>query len=277
MISKMAWAYCCEDLSLIENYDKAISDDTQTWRCHHRLEIQDEGKLIYTPKQLENLGLYYNRPASELIFLTLSEHNTLHGKYAPDERNKRRSDTMKGKSHPQSKETREYLSKINTGKTIPKEVRNKISNALKGRKCTEKERIAHSLCWTEEMKQEVSKRFKGKPKSEETKRRMSESAKKYISSNKNYALEKSNSIKQSEKYKSAMAKRKGEKVWNNGVVEVRALTCPIGFVQGKLSLSEEHKKHMSASIKGKKWWNDGVVNARAKECPDGFVPGRLKK
>ena len=221
MISKMAWAYCCEDLSLIENYDKAISDNTQTWRCHHRLEIQDEGKLIYTPKQLENLGLYYNRPASELIFLTLSEHNTLHGKYAPDERNKRRSDTMKGKSHPQSKETREYLSKINTGKTIPKEVRNKISNALKGRKYTERERIAHSLCWTEEMKQDVSKRFKGKPKSEETRKRMSESAKRnYQNGNENYKL--------------SMMNRRGEHHYNNGIINICAKECPPGFVPGIL-------------------------------------------
>jgi len=31
--------FCCEDLSLIENYDLAISDTNQTWHCHHRLEI----------------------------------------------------------------------------------------------------------------------------------------------------------------------------------------------------------------------------------------------
>ena len=72
MISKQAYMYCREDLSLIENYDKAINDNTQIWRCHHRLEIQDNGKIIYTSKQLQDMGLYYNRPASELIFLTLS-------------------------------------------------------------------------------------------------------------------------------------------------------------------------------------------------------------
>ena len=223
MISKMAWAYCCEDLSLIENYDKAISDVTQTWRCHHRLEIQDEGKVIYTPKQLENLGLYYNRPASELIFLTLSEHNTLHGKYAPDERNKRRSNTMKGKSHPQSKETREYLSKINKGKTISLETRNKISNTLTGRIQTEEERMAHSLCWTEDMKQEVSKRFKCKPKSKETRKKMSESA---IKRNQNKDYQKN--------HEQAMKNRIGEHHYNNGIINICAKECPEGFVPGML-------------------------------------------
>lgn len=28
--------WCCEDISKIENYDKAIADKTQTWVCHHK-------------------------------------------------------------------------------------------------------------------------------------------------------------------------------------------------------------------------------------------------
>lgn len=28
----------CTTPNLIENYDKAIADKTQTWICHHRLE-----------------------------------------------------------------------------------------------------------------------------------------------------------------------------------------------------------------------------------------------
>lgn len=32
--------YCCEDISLIENYEKAVNDKTQTWCCHHKLEIE---------------------------------------------------------------------------------------------------------------------------------------------------------------------------------------------------------------------------------------------
>ena len=124
MISKRAYMYCREDLSLIENYDKAINDSTQIWRCHHRLEIQDEGKIIYTSEQLENLGLYYNRPASELIFLTLSEHNKLHGKYIPKERLERRKAAMKGR-------------------TPTAEHRLHLSQALKGRRMSEEEKACH--------------------------------------------------------------------------------------------------------------------------------------
>ena len=64
--------FCKEDISLIENYDKAITDDTQTWDCHHRRET------VLSRKDLIEIGEYYNRPACELIFLTHSEHLRLH-------------------------------------------------------------------------------------------------------------------------------------------------------------------------------------------------------
>ena len=66
--------YCNESLSLIENYDKAIADKEQTWDCHHRREIET------SRKELIELGEYYNRSASELIFLTKKEHISLHHK-----------------------------------------------------------------------------------------------------------------------------------------------------------------------------------------------------
>ena len=66
--------YCCEDLSLIENYDKAIADTTQTWICHHILGEQ------YDSKYLIDNNLYENRPACEFRFFTLAEHNSLHFK-----------------------------------------------------------------------------------------------------------------------------------------------------------------------------------------------------
>lgn len=68
--------YCCEDISLIENYDEAISDN-KMWDCHHRLEIQENGKIL-SKQDLIKLNLYYHRPASELIFLNEDEHNKLH-------------------------------------------------------------------------------------------------------------------------------------------------------------------------------------------------------
>ena len=132
--------YCNESLSLIENYDKAISDPNKMWHCHHRREN------ISSRKELIKKNEYYNLPASELIFLTHSEHSALH---------------MLGK--PRSEETRK-----------------KISTALKGNKI-----------WI------------GKHHSEESREKMSKS-------------------------------RKGLCWFNNGIIAVRAKSCPEGFVKGRL-------------------------------------------
>jgi len=68
----MLHRYCCEDPTAIENFEKAISN-LKLWDCHHRLE--DKG---YTRKQLKAAGLYWKRPASELILLLHSDHTRLH-------------------------------------------------------------------------------------------------------------------------------------------------------------------------------------------------------
>lgn len=71
MIAKHIQEYCCEDISKIENYDKAMADDEQ-WDCHHRRET------IYSRDGLIEIGEYWNRPAAELIFLTHEQHISLH-------------------------------------------------------------------------------------------------------------------------------------------------------------------------------------------------------
>lgn len=73
--------YCSEDLSLIENYELAINDTTQTWECHHRGEVLP--CVRFSIADLKKFGLYYKRPASELIFLTQSAHRSLHFKGVP--------------------------------------------------------------------------------------------------------------------------------------------------------------------------------------------------
>ena len=97
MINKQcAKKFCYEDPSLIENYDLAIVDQTQTWDCHHRGEILPCGR--YEAKDLKKFDLYYNRPASELIFLPHDEHISLHQKgVQKSEAHKQAiSDAMKG-------------------------------------------------------------------------------------------------------------------------------------------------------------------------------------
>ena len=111
--------FCKDDISLIENYDKAIADTTQVWHCHHRRET------IYSRSELKEIGEYYNRPACELIFLTKSEHMRLHnlGKHHSEESRKKMSESRKGEKC--------YI----FGKHHLEETRKKISEKLKGEKC----------------------------------------------------------------------------------------------------------------------------------------------
>lgn len=177
--------YCREDISLIENYDKAIADTTETWECHHRLEIQ-EGKT-YSMKELKALRLYYMRPACELIFLTKSDHSRLHAK------NRSFGVENKGKKH--SEETKEKIRQKAIGRKHSEEHKRKISEAHKGKRLSEEHKRKLSEAqklseahrgkrFSEEHKQKMSLAHKGKPAwnkgkhlSEETKRKMSETRK----------------------------------------------------------------------------------------------------
>ena len=111
----------CKDYENIENYEKAKADNFVGWCCHHR-----KGVYIQT-EELQALGMYYNRPASELIFLTVSEHRKLH-KFSEETKNKM-SEAHKG--HTVSEETRKKISEAM--KNMSEEHKNKISEATKGR------------------------------------------------------------------------------------------------------------------------------------------------
>lgn len=92
-----AHTYCKCDISKIENYDKAIADLTHTWHLHHRLEFTLDGEFAHTKADLIRLGMYYNRPYFELIFLPRSEHLSMHskGKVLSDEHRKKMSESHK--------------------------------------------------------------------------------------------------------------------------------------------------------------------------------------
>ena len=93
----------CRNPELIENYDKAIADETQTWEVHHRKEE------LYSQKELIERGEYFDVPPEDLIFLTIAEHNKI------DSYCKRHSEAMKGKKH-----SEEHKRKI--GKALSKKV-----------------------------------------------------------------------------------------------------------------------------------------------------------
>ena len=68
-----------EEKEMIENYYEAQKDDFNGWEIHHRMELRSTGAVVDSSKQeLINWGLYYNRPANELIFLKKEEHVKLH-------------------------------------------------------------------------------------------------------------------------------------------------------------------------------------------------------
>lgn len=150
----------CTEPELIENYDKAVADTTQTWECHHRLETHNsdgEKRLIeLSPEELVALGMYYNRPPEELIFLTKSEHTSLHfkekirgsfseehkrklsdakkGKHLSEEHKRKMAEAHKGKHH--SEEAKKKMSESKMGdKNSSKrpEVRKKIAESIKGK------------------------------------------------------------------------------------------------------------------------------------------------
>lgn len=130
--------YCKGDITKIENYDKAINDKTQTWVCHHRLEISPcSGKHI-TPARLKELDMYFDREPEELIFLTRGEHMIIHNQ--SPERNKHISESNKGKKHSEEwnrktgiaskKKSKEAFARA-TAASLTKEAIEKRRNSLK--------------------------------------------------------------------------------------------------------------------------------------------------
>lgn len=153
MISEY-WAdkFCNEAPSKIENYDKAISDNTQTWHCHHRRET------IYTRQELIDIGEYYNRPACELIFLPKSEHMSLHRKV--DGVGKHHSEETKRKIGKKSS-IRMRGNKIWLGKHHSEETKRKISELKKGKYAGENN-PNYGKHYSEETKRKISESKKGR-------------------------------------------------------------------------------------------------------------------
>lgn len=138
--------YCCEDISLVENYDICISSD-EIYDCHHRLETHNsdgERRTVdLSVRELKALNMYFNRPASELIFLKHGEHSKLHnkGKHASEETKKKLSESHKGqiawnKGVPQDDEAKRknqlnHLGKKHSQETIAKMKQKTVSDETK--------------------------------------------------------------------------------------------------------------------------------------------------
>ena len=192
----------CKEPEKIENYEAAAADNFKGWECHHRLETHTSDgirrEVDILAAELKALRMYYNRPASELIFMKQSDHTALHTKGKPawnrgkkfsEEYKKRLSEAHKGKKH--NEETRKKMSEAQKGKKMSEESKKKISEAQKGKKMSE------------ESRKKISEARKGKKRSEETRKKMSEA-------------------------------RKGRHWYTNGKMDKFCYECPEGFVPGML-------------------------------------------
>ena len=127
----------CKEPEKIENYDKAAADNFKNWVCHHRLETwTSDGfrrEVDILSAELRALGIYYNRPADELIFFRKGEHRILHtkGKQKSEETKKKLSESNKGKHH--TEETKKKMSESQKGKHFSEEHKMKISESNKGK------------------------------------------------------------------------------------------------------------------------------------------------
>ena len=276
-------SYCrYEEIAQIENYELAVGDETQMYDCHHRLEthyydrlkgewIRRETGLL--SDELKKQGLYFYRPAFELILLPQADHMRLYYKDRPSYRKDYHwSEETRQKfhgsmvEHEVSAETREKISKAHLGKKHTKEhtqhwkesaapkkcgefitalnksrtgiplkdsTKQKLSEALKGNKNS----LGNHL--SDETKAKISAYQKGKPKSNEMKRKLSESRK---------------GMKFSEEHRRKISEAgKGRTPWN---------------------------KNKESTIKGKVAYNNGVITkffSKDDVVPIGFVKGKLKK
>ena len=164
-MEKRTFEYYCDDIENVENYEAAKKDNFKGWVCHHRLGLEVTGGVCdVTPQDLKDWGLYYHRPADELIFLTLSEHSSLHNK--GNTHSKGRTPWNRGKKiGPLSEEHKRKISEASKGKKhgpVSEETKRKMSESKKG--CIPWNKGGSS--WS-----------KGKHLSEEHKKRLSEAHK----------------------------------------------------------------------------------------------------
>lgn len=113
--------YCRDSLDKIENYEKAINDKENVWDCHHKLELTINDEPAHTIKELIRLGMYYNRPYFELIFLKKDEHRRLHrkGKKLSESAKMKVSEFQKSRVHQKvSEETKKRMRESRIGKPI---------------------------------------------------------------------------------------------------------------------------------------------------------------
>lgn len=223
--------FCSENISLIENYNKAIEDVNETWHCHHKLEIQNN-KIISKEELIKN-NLYYNRPANELIFLTRSEHQNLHASNRSENYYKKLSEGQKGRKF--SQEHKERLSKAHVGKK-PWNIGKKLDSSKMKWYNNGEQNVRCENC----PEGFVPGRLKYNVNIENVSKATKET-RWYNNGIRNirakecpegFVLGRLPLHKDHAKHISEA--NKGIKYWNNGEITIKAFECPKGFVHGML-------------------------------------------
>ena len=147
--------FCSDPLDKIEHYEEALAEDFKGWCIHHRLEIQQDKRV--SRQELKDKGLYYGRPASELVFMRNGEHTTLHwfGKSMPEEvKNKITQTRLQRIANGEIK--------VDTSCLHTPEVRAKISIANKKRLADKKNHPMYGKHQTQESSQKNSLAQRGR-------------------------------------------------------------------------------------------------------------------
>lgn len=170
-------------------------------------------------------------------------------------------DAFKGTfSEETKKRIAEKVSKALKGRKQSKELVEKRAVKLRGQKRTIEQRqrfseaqksrdpntFARGFTVPQETRDRISQTLTGQVQSEETKLKRKESISKL-------------------------------KWWNNGVENLRAETCPEGYVAGRINFKPSAESKAKSSHKGTKWFTNGKENRMAYECPEGFWSGKTFK
>ena len=164
--------------------------------------------VVYaTDETIEQLAKDYEEAMKEAA-------EAMKGKYHSEESKKKMSEAKKGEKHPMY------------GKHLSEETRRKISEAEKGKRTGEKHPF-YGKHHSEKTKKKISEAEKGKPRSEETKKKISEARR----GEKHPMYGKQHTDETKNKTSEAM---KGMRFFNNGKINIRAKECPPGFVPGRI-------------------------------------------
>ena len=219
----------CVRLTVFEHiyahYLLALEDKKAAWVFYemynynsHKLTSLEE----ITIKQLKDWARLIEEGRKKISESLTGKPSGRKGIPLSEETKRKMSESMKGKftGIPKSEETKRKMSEAQKGKTLSDETKRKISEVQKGKTLSEehKRKISESgkgrvsgmkgKCQSDGAKRKISEYRKGKTLSEESKRKLSEARK---------------------------GLTLGTHWYNNGVSQVQALSCPDGYVPGRLT------------------------------------------